>query len=41
MSSPEAFAPGILAACRYAAAASGVARGIGAALASEREDRSG
>ena len=32
MHSPEAFAPGILAACSYAANANGVARGLGAAL---------
>ena len=32
MHSPEAFTPGILAACRYAATATGVERGIGVAL---------
>jgi 4-hydroxy-tetrahydrodipicolinate reductase len=33
MLGPAAFGPGVIAACRYAARASGVARGIGAALA--------
>jgi hypothetical protein len=32
MLGPEAFGPGLLAACRFAAQATGIARGIGAAL---------